>query len=114
MEFHGLFRLPISGWEGTEVFGSHVIELTDWTIDVYQTLKGTRNTTYAYEGTEHAHQIAKFKQDQMHMEEFYDVIELGFRKLTSSLLGSPITNQYFREASSDELEAYRIIGVSRC
>ena len=40
-----------------------VIELSDWMIDVHQTLLRGRNTAYAHEGIIHAYELARRKND---------------------------------------------------
>jgi UDP-N-acetylmuramoyl-tripeptide--D-alanyl-D-alanine ligase len=68
-----------------------------------QTLKRTRNTAYAYEGIIHAYQLAKLRQDEVHVKKFGAVIESGLTKLTAWQLGHPIANEYIRQARTDDL-----------
>jgi UDP-N-acetylmuramoyl-tripeptide--D-alanyl-D-alanine ligase len=100
------FELATSGWEGTEEFGDHVIELADWMIDVHRTLERPRNTAYAYEGIIHAYELAKLRGDQPHVEKYGDVIRRGLARLLSWQLGSPVANAFVRKADNKDIRSH--------
>lgn len=80
-----------SGWADAEAFGTRLLELADWMIDVHRTLHRTRNTAYAYEGIIPAYALARRLGDTARMDKFGCTIDQGLERLTTWQVGSPIS-----------------------
>lgn len=96
------YELSTSGWEGTQEYGDHVMELADWMIDVHRTLTRLRNTGYAYEGIIHAYQVAIERGLGERAQKYSCVIDQGLEKLTSWQVGSPLAGPYFEAAAAED------------
>lgn len=94
-------EMVTADWEDTEVFGTQVIDLADWMIDVHRTLVRNRNTAYAYEGIISAYAVAKRRGDQHHVDKYECVMNRGLRKLTTWQLGHPLANKHVQKAPDD-------------
>jgi len=96
------FELATSGWEDTEKYGTYLLELADWMIDVHKTLWRTRNTAYAYEGIIHAYQLAILNKDKKRAVKYARVIDKGLAKLTSWQIGHSSANEYISRKPVDD------------
>ncbi len=82
-----------------------LLELTDWMIDVHQTLKRTRNTGYAYEGIIPAYAIAKRDDDEVRMAKLRCTVERGLSRLCSWQVANPLANRYIRARAEHDRRA---------
>ncbi len=92
------FELATSDWDDVEQYGDWLLELSDWMLDTHNVLERQRNTGYAFEGIVHAYAYAARRGDQAHATKLGCAIERGLEKLTSWQVGSPIANDFLREA----------------
>lgn len=104
------YELATSGWPNTYKYGTYVIDLANWMIDVHRTLARTRNTAYAYEGIIHAYKLALDRGDAEHARKFAYVIETGLTKLTSWQVGGPMPNEFIRAKTPAMVDHDRSIG----
>jgi len=95
------FEIATSGWASTEHFGDHVMELSDWMIDVHHTLWRGRNTGYAYEGLIHAYELARRRGDKEHQAKLACTIDIGLEYLLEWQVGGPLANRFARRVSHD-------------
>ena len=91
------FELYSSGWENTEMFATHTIDLANWMIDVHRTEDRKLNTGYALEGISCAHELARRTQQTVAQRKFAAVIERQLYKLTGWQLTSSIPCAYLQE-----------------
>lgn len=107
------YEISGTNWPDTKKFGSYVLDLADWMIDVHKTLKRTRNTAYAYEGIIHAWHIASMNNDSKRSRKYRCVIDSGLRKLTSWQIGHPLMNYYIKSSldSKDEKDPLAYGGI---
>jgi len=106
------YEIATSGWgDNVDVFGTRLMDLADWMIDVHRTLLRTRNTGYAHEGIIHAFAYAKEKGHPKRAEKFSCVARTGLEKLTSWQLGNPLSNSYIRTNGGGHGDRLAIGGV---
>ena len=91
------FELYSSGWENTEMFAAHTIDLANWMIDVHRTEERKLNTGYALEGISCAHELARLTQQTVAQRKFATVIERQLYKLTGWQLTSSVPCAYLQE-----------------
>ena len=94
------FELYASGWENTEIFASHTIDLAHWMIDVHRTEERKLNTGYALEGISCAYELARLTQQTAAQQKFAAVIERQLYKLIGWQLTSPIPCAYLQTHSA--------------
>ncbi|MFH1809669.1 MAG: hypothetical protein ABIJ09_13060 [Pseudomonadota bacterium] len=82
-----MWELLDAGVADAEVFGSHILELADWMIDVHRTLDRSRNTGYAMEGLAHAVDVARRQGDDERRAWYACVYDRSMRRLTGWQLG---------------------------
>ena len=99
------FEIATSDRPGVEKYGTYVIDLADWMIDVHRTLYRDRNTAYAYEGIIHAYELARRRDMPVEADKFHSVIVQGLRKLTSWQVGSSIANSHIKSRPTDDPKA---------
>jgi len=99
------FEIATSDRPGVVKYGTYVMELADWMIDVHKTLERTRNTAYAYEGIIHAYEMARRRDIKDKADKFRYVIERGLEKLISWQVGSSIANSYIKKQPTEDLNA---------
>jgi hypothetical protein len=99
------YELATSGWPDTERFGTYVLELADWQIDVHHTLTRVRNTAYAYEGLIPAYDWARRRGDAFREAKYACVIDLGLERLTSWQVGGPLATRYTGAVAPDDRSA---------
>ena len=94
------FELYSSGWENTEIFAAHTIDLANWMIDVHRTEERKLNTGYALEGISCAYELARLTQQTAAQQKFAAVIKRQLHKLTGWQLTSSIPCAYLQEHAS--------------
>ncbi|MEE3370708.1 MAG: hypothetical protein VX346_15315 [Planctomycetota bacterium] len=94
------FELYSSGWDNTEMFATHTIDLAHWMIDVHRTEERKLNTGYALEGISCAYELARLTQQATAQQKFAAVIERQLYKLTGWQLTSPVPCSYLQAHSS--------------
>ena len=81
------YELATSSWASDGPYRSWLFGLTDWMVDVHQTLARPHNTAYAYEGIVPAYALALAAGDEDRAKKLGCVAHAGMAKLLSGQLG---------------------------
>jgi hypothetical protein len=99
------YELATSDFPEVGVYGSTLLGLADWMIDVHKVLTRSRNTGYAFEGLTHAYAWAKQRGDSARQAKYGCVIDIGLERLLRWQVGGPLGARYTSAAAPDDDQA---------